>query len=355
MSGAAYYKDLDLLSDEVLEYNDKWQRHRLRALQSIDEMVGDLVQKLSDANALDNTYVIFTSDNGYHLSQHRMFAGKNCGLETDINVPFFVRGPGIEAGSTDSTVGSHVDISPTIMELVGEAQRDEFDGGILSMGGATDSQYSEHITVEHWGRGIVEGKFGAYGTAGSAGRDYKNNTFRSIRLIGSDFSFYYSVWCNGDHELYDMTVSVAAPRCASDLQFSGANQSLQNDPGQIHNLYEEDDAASAFKFKGRGFQQVASRLDTLLMVMKSCTGDECRHPYASIFPSGEATTLGQSMAEQFDSFFSNQPNVKWDECTLGYIKELEGPINANVYQGSSKSRIKRGDEWKYETGWSLHI
>lgn len=206
MVGAAYYKNLDLLSDEVIAYNDEWQRHRLRALQSIDEMVEALVKEVSAAGQLDNTYIIFTSDNGYHLSQHRMFAGKNCGLDTDINVPFFIRGPGISAGSSDSTVGSHVDVAPTIMELANLGQRGDFDGGVLSMGGATDSTYSEHITVEHWGRGIVEGSHGAYGTAGS-GRDYKNNTFRSVRLIGDGFSFYYSVWCNGEHEFYDMVVS----------------------------------------------------------------------------------------------------------------------------------------------------
>jgi len=339
MTGAGYYRNLDILTDEVVNYNDIWQRHRLRALQSIDEMIQNLTQTIGNANALDNTYIIFTSDNGYHLSQHRMFAGKNCGLETDINIPFFVRCPGNEAGSTDTTVGSHVDLSPTIMQLAGAGQRDEFDGAVLSFGGATGSQYSEHITVEHWGHGIVEGKFGAYGTAGSSGRDYKNNTFRSIRLIGDGFSFYYSVWCNGEHEFYDMT----------------------SDPGQIQNLYHADDAQSSFRFKGRQFQQVAARLDTLLMVMKSCTADDCRHPYTKIFPDGQVSNLGGAMDQKYDNFFANQPAVNWQECTAGYIKELEGPLDANVYQGGGKhqggspSRIKRGDEWKYETGWSLHV
>lgn len=35
-----------------------------------------------------------------------------------------------------------------------------------------------------------------------------NNTYKSVRLIGDGFNLYYSVWCNNEHELYDLTVSI---------------------------------------------------------------------------------------------------------------------------------------------------
>ena len=65
-------KDLPLLNDTVIEYNDEFQRSRLRALQSVDEMIENLVQMLSKKGLLDNTYIFYTTDNGFHISQHRM-------------------------------------------------------------------------------------------------------------------------------------------------------------------------------------------------------------------------------------------------------------------------------------------
>lgn len=132
-----------------------------------------------------------------------------------------------------------------------------------------------------------------------------------------------------------------------------ANQSLQDDPGQIHNLYHAADRKDSFRFKGRQFSQVVKRLDTLLMVMKSCTGDACRHPYTTLFPNGEVSNLGGSMDKQYDDFFTNQPNVNFEECALGYIKELEGPQDAHSF-GGGKAKIRSEDVWKYETGWGLH-
>lgn len=67
------------LNQTVVDYIDFFQRCRLRALQAVDDMVGDLVDKLDKAGELDNTYIFYSTDNGYHLGQHRMQPGKNCG------------------------------------------------------------------------------------------------------------------------------------------------------------------------------------------------------------------------------------------------------------------------------------
>lgn len=74
-----WIKDLPPLNDTVLEYNDHYQRQRLRALQPVDEMLDQLVKQLEAAGELDNTYIFYTTDNGYHISQHRMNPGKECG------------------------------------------------------------------------------------------------------------------------------------------------------------------------------------------------------------------------------------------------------------------------------------
>ena len=84
---------MPLLNQTVIDYNDHFYRQRLRALQAVDEMIEGLVNRLESYGILDNTYIFYSSDNGYHVSQHRLHPGKECGFEEDINVPLIVRGP----------------------------------------------------------------------------------------------------------------------------------------------------------------------------------------------------------------------------------------------------------------------
>lgn len=74
-----WIKTLEALNQTVLEYNDYYQRRRLQALQAVDEMVAELISQLDEAGVLDNTYIFYSTDNGYHLSSHRMHPGKECG------------------------------------------------------------------------------------------------------------------------------------------------------------------------------------------------------------------------------------------------------------------------------------
>lgn len=66
-SGVAWIKDLPKLNDTVIEWHDEFQRSRLRALQSVDEMIEALVKKLEEKDQLENTYIFFSTDNGYHV------------------------------------------------------------------------------------------------------------------------------------------------------------------------------------------------------------------------------------------------------------------------------------------------
>lgn len=75
----SWVKDLKALGPKQVDYIDEFQRRRLRALQPVDEMVDKLISRLEKAGALDNTYIFFSTDNGYHVGQHAMQPGKNCG------------------------------------------------------------------------------------------------------------------------------------------------------------------------------------------------------------------------------------------------------------------------------------
>jgi arylsulfatase A-like enzyme len=174
-------------------------------------MVENLVRMLEHKGLLDNTYIFYTTDNGYHISQHRMHPGKECGFDTDIHIPLIVRGPGVAAGRTLDVVTAHTDLSPTILNLAG-GHKDEFDGAPIPL--HTDScleERAEHVNIEFWGQAFGEGIYGYRGSTydgGYHGRNlYLNNTYKSVRLVGKDYNLYYSVWCSNAREFYNVQVS----------------------------------------------------------------------------------------------------------------------------------------------------
>lgn len=175
-------------------------------------MVENLVKMLDRKGLLDNTYIFYTTDNGYHISQHRMHPGKECGFDTDIHIPLVVRGPGIAAGRTLNIVTTHTDLSPTILELAG-AENAEFDGAPIPLHDADDIEdRSEHVNIEFWGQAFGEGAYGYRGSTYNPGTGYNgrnlyvNNTYKSVRLVGRDYSLYYSVWCSNVKEFYNVRV-----------------------------------------------------------------------------------------------------------------------------------------------------
>jgi N-acetylglucosamine-6-sulfatase len=103
-------------------------RARARSLQAADELVEDVILALEKNGQLENTYIIFTSDNGFHLGEHRIPSGKGTPYEEDIRVPFFIRGPGIEPGTTFSQLSANIDIAPTIADIVSVQVPDFVDG-----------------------------------------------------------------------------------------------------------------------------------------------------------------------------------------------------------------------------------
>ena len=120
--------ETERLSAGNVTFNDLWYRQRLCSLQAVDEIVDQVIAKLEAHGILDNTYIIYTSDNGYHIGQHRLQPGKGCGIEEDINVPLVMRGPGVPKGEVVNSVTSHTDLAPTLFEMMGIPLRSDFDG-----------------------------------------------------------------------------------------------------------------------------------------------------------------------------------------------------------------------------------
>jgi arylsulfatase A-like enzyme len=110
------YPSVTISETQQLDYQ---YRRRAQSLQAVDEAIEAIVQTLQSAGALDNTYIMFLSDNGYHLGQHRLPTGKGTPYEEDIHLPLVVRGPGVPAGVERNEITAMIDLAPTLVELGG--------------------------------------------------------------------------------------------------------------------------------------------------------------------------------------------------------------------------------------------
>jgi arylsulfatase A-like enzyme len=126
-----WIRDNPSLSPEQKGYMKELHRKRLQSMLAVDDMIGDLVKNLHESGELDNTYIFFTSDNGFHLGQHRLGAGKWTPYEEDIRVPLIVRGPGVPEGRTLHHMVLNNDLAPTLADLEGAEAPDFVDGRSL--------------------------------------------------------------------------------------------------------------------------------------------------------------------------------------------------------------------------------
>lgn len=98
----------------------------------------------------------------------------------------------------------------------------------------------------------------------------------------------------------------------------------QTDPGQLQNLLHPDERRAPH-ILGYSLEKLVTRLDALLLVLKSCKGPTCSRPWASLHPQGDVTSLKEALEPRFDNFYNRQTRVKYSHCELGYIVEAEGP------------------------------
>jgi arylsulfatase A-like enzyme len=104
------------LSSDEIKTIDQIYRNRLRSLQAADEMIAQIVATLEEVGQLEKTYLIFSSDNGFHLGEHRLLLGKGTPYEEAIRVPLIVRGPGVPPGETRDQVVTNVDLASTFAD-----------------------------------------------------------------------------------------------------------------------------------------------------------------------------------------------------------------------------------------------
>lgn len=126
-----WVKDRPLLDGQEIKNLDELYRERARSMLAVDEMIGTLVDRLKATGKLDNTYLVFSSDNGFHMGEHRLRAGKYTPYEEDIHVPLVIRGPKVPAGEVISQLTMNIDLAPTFGAIAGADVPSFVDGRSL--------------------------------------------------------------------------------------------------------------------------------------------------------------------------------------------------------------------------------
>ena len=127
----SWIHNIGRIGDHERDQLKQWRLNQLRSLRQVDDTVGSMLDLLKRRGELDNTYIVFTTDNGTHMGEHRWFGehgAKNTAYEEAANVPMFVRGPGIRAGSTSGKLVLNNDLAPTFVQMAGGTPPPFVDG-----------------------------------------------------------------------------------------------------------------------------------------------------------------------------------------------------------------------------------
>ncbi|HSX67217.1 sulfatase [Nocardioides sp.] len=205
----------------------KLTRQRAEALYALDVQLGRMFRMLANRGELGRTRIVFTSDNGYFLGEHRRLDGKNSPYEPSYKVPLLMAGPGIPEGSRVAPATT-VDLSATVAEWAG-TRLPYADGRSLAADIATSRGWTR-VTMFEAGNGsstLVNEAFG------------RGRAVMGIRTARYAFFRY----ARGAVELYDMV----------------------KDPNQLRNV-----AGST------AYADVRRQLNAVLTQVKDCAGATCR-------------------------------------------------------------------------------
>lgn len=214
-----------LSAAEIHTYRVYYQ-NCLNALISVDEGVKGIVDQLGALHRLRNTYIIFTSDNGFFFGQHRLVGGKFLAYEPSTHLPLIIRGPGIKPDTSTGQLVSTIDIAPTILELA-EVSPDKSVDGVSLMPYAKETSlrsrrpllfesFVQTDDVEQGGQAgttetPAEGERAAAGPArGKLLRTANPPAHASVVAPPKNYygirlgPYKYIEWPDGEKELYDI-------------------------------------------------------------------------------------------------------------------------------------------------------
>ena len=235
-NGPSWIADVPPLSGtQVARLDDLW-RTRAASAESFADTVDAVLRGLARTGHADDTLVLVTSDNGFHLGQHRLPPGKRTAFDHDTRVPLVVLGSDLPPGTTVDAMTSMVDVAPTIGAAMGAPIPEWVDGrSFLPLLSEQQDDASGHTG---WRSAVLTESIGTV-TAGDP--DFQPlapppfAALRTARLL-------YVRYDTGERELYDRI----------------------EDPNETRNLIAEIDA------------EALAALDHQLDALRSCAGPTCR-------------------------------------------------------------------------------
>ena len=215
-----HIRTIDLFTPEHIAEQDALRRARWQTLQAVDEAVERIVGMLETTGRLESTVILFLSDNGFLLGEHR-WGEKSVPYEESIRVPLLVRGPGFAAGAIREELVGNVDLAPTLAVIAGLDVPETVDGRPLPMTHTDPSPPRQAILIQ------------------DLKADEAEYWYRALRTPSLLYAEYYT----GERELYD----------------------LADDPMQLTNLAGESVA-----------RDIVAVLSARLAVLAGCRGSTCR-------------------------------------------------------------------------------
>jgi len=244
----SFIRNRPLLTERQIAQMQDLYRKRLQSLQAVDEMLASLIATLQATGQLEHTYIFFTSDNGFHMGEHRLNSGKQTAYEEDIRVLLIVRGPGVPAGRVLEHLTGNIDLAPTFAELGRAAIPDFVDGRslvpLLRNAPPPLDSWRQGFLIEHWTQQRQESfkTEGVWEPLDPMEREQTQQLavpqFSAIRTRDS----LYVEYVTGERELYD----------------------LNTDPYQLENLHAKADPA------------LIEILSKQLARLAACAGASCR-------------------------------------------------------------------------------
>jgi N-acetylglucosamine-6-sulfatase len=176
---------------------DAAYRKRAQAVEAVDDMIVKLRARLAHDGVAGNTYIFFSSDNGYHMGDHRLMPGKQTAFETDIRVPLIVAGPGVARGHEVKRIGENIDLYPTFVKLGRTSVPPSVDGrSLVPLFGKRDVPvWRDAALVEHHGP-----DFDRTDPDAPAPGSGNPTTYEALRLPESTYVEY----ADGEREYYDL-------------------------------------------------------------------------------------------------------------------------------------------------------
>jgi len=143
-----------LLDNNDIDEIENRYRTRLETLLAVDDMILAVVKALRKTGDIKNTYIFFTSDNGFHQGEHRIAKGKGTPYDESTRVPLLVRGPNVRPACTTARFAQNTDIAPTIAELAGATLPAFVEGRSLAgiLKDHSQSAWQQEALVEQWTR-----------------------------------------------------------------------------------------------------------------------------------------------------------------------------------------------------------